>query len=324
MRGSAPARKTVVDAAMRRKGGGTGRKIADLKVFQGLVAHVIGDVASTRYLRGMKKVILSSALALALTPSAINAANGSLEVCADLDAPVGDVAHHCRRAIQSESLSESQEFGAQVNLGEALLALGQPSLAWDAFNAAAALRPDRVEPFIGRADASEKRGMTDQAAADWFAALRLAPGSLDARLGKGAFHMRMNAPAAALKEFDAALQIDPEAFDALFNRGLAYFAMGRMAAADQDFSAVLREYPADAGAYYHRARARSAQNPAAAVADYDQASMHAPEWADPWFESGKALERLGRVDEANQRYRRAFELGHKDPWLLQRITSLGG
>ena len=119
-------------------------------------------------------------------------------------------------------------------------------------------------------------------------------------------------------------EMSPEAFDALFNRGLANFAMGRMAAADQDFSAVLREYPADAGAYYHRARARSAQNPAAAVADYDQASMHAPEWADPWFESGKALERLGRVDEANQRYRRAFELGHKDPWLLQRITSLGG
>ena len=271
---------------------------------------------------------LAACLAAAVTPwigaGPAAAQDGSLAVCADLKAKAGDVAHHCRRALRQGGLSEAQSFGAQVNLGEALISLGQPSQAVDAFNEANALRPDRVEPLIGRASALEDLGRMGEAARDWLAALRLAPNSVDARIGKGAFHLRTNAAAAALKEFDAAVRLDPEAADARFNRGLAYLALGQAAPAEADFSAVLADHPSDAAAYFNRGRARAEAGDGRAIADYDQAINLAPEWPEPWYLSGLFLDGQGRRDEANQRFRRAFELGSKAPWLLERITSLGG
>lgn len=279
----------------------------------------------------MKRNFFAPALAAVIAIAAAGtggspafAQDGSLAVCGDLSARAGDVAHHCRRALQQGGLSEAQTFGAQVNLGEALVSLGQPSQAVDAFNAANALQPSRVEPLIGRANALEDLGRVGEAARDWLAALRLAPQSVDARIGKGAFHLRTNAPDAALREFDAAVRLDPENLDARFNRGLARLALGDTGAAESDFSAVLAEYPTDASAYFNRARARAAAGDGRALLDYDKAIEHAPEWPDPWYFSGRFLDSQGRTDEANRRFRRAFELGSKDPWLLQRITSLGG
>ncbi|MEL7464313.1 MAG: tetratricopeptide repeat protein [Pseudomonadota bacterium] len=267
-------------------------------------------------------VAVVAAAAALKTPAFAN--DGSLAVCADLGASAGDVALHCRRAIASGGLSDGQAFGANVNLGEALISLGQPSLAVDAFNAALALRPNRIEPVIGRADALEEMGRMDDAARDWFAAVRIDPGSMDARMGKGAFHLRAGAPAAALVEFDNAVRIDREDPDAYFNRGLAHLALGRQSEAERDFTEVLREYPTDAGAFFQRARARSGANDQGALADYARAAELAPEWSDPWYLAGRILDGQGRTNEANQRFRRAFELGHKDPWLLNRITALGG
>ncbi|MEO1611977.1 MAG: tetratricopeptide repeat protein, partial [Pseudomonadota bacterium] len=121
-----------------------------------------------------------------------------------------------------------------------------------------------------------------------------------------------------------AVRIDAEDPDAYFNRGLAHLALGRSAAAERDFTAVLSEYPTDAGAFFQRARARTGADDQGALSDYAQAATLAPEWSDPWYLAGRILDRLGRSDEANSRFRRAFELGHKDPWLLDRITALGG
>ena len=272
----------------------------------------------------MRRLASLLILAIAAVPSAGIASDGSLAVCANVNASAGDVALHCRRAIQSGGLSEGQAFGANVNLGAALIALGQPSLAVEAFDAAAALAPNRIEPLIGRADALEDVGRPTEAARDWFAAVKLAPDSLDVRLGKGAFHLRANAPAAALKEFDVAVRLTSDDPDALFNRGLANLALNRAVEAERDFTAVLSQYPSDAGAFYQRARTRAGRDDAGALADYARAAELAPEWSDPWYRAGRILDRLGRADDANLRFRRAFELGHKDPWLLDRITALGG
>lgn len=277
-----------------------------------------------RFHRLFAAIFAAVSLDMTLVAGAASAQDGSLAVCGDLKARAGDVVHHCRRALNQGGLTDAQEFAASVNLGEALVSIGQPSQAVDAFNAAIALRRDRIEPLIGRANALEDMGRPGEAARDWLAALRLAPDSVDARIGKGAFHLRTNAPAAALKEFDAAVRLDPENIDARFNRGLAQLALGAASAAAADFSAVLAEYPTDAAAYFHRARARAAAGDGGALADYDRSIEYAPEWADPWYLSGRLLDARGETDAANRRFRRAFELGSKDPWLLQRITSLGG
>ncbi len=268
---------------------------------------------------------LIPALCAALLPlSPAQSADGSLAVCADLSARASDVVLHCRRAIASGGLNEAQSFGAQVNLGEALLSIGQEGLAIDAFTAAAAIAPDRAEAYIGRANAYEKRDRRDDAQRDWDQAVALAPDSLDVRLGRGAFLLRGGQAEAALVEFDAAVRIDNQDPDALFNRGLALLAANRATEAVGDFTRLLRDYPNDAGAFFHRGRALAGRDDRAALADFDQAIRLSPEWSDPWFQAGLAHDRVGQTEAANQRFRRAFELGQKDPWLLERIRSLGG
>lgn len=260
-----------------------------------------------------------------VTPT-VSAAGPSLNICADLSASAGEAAKACRRALAQEQLSEAQQVGANLNLGDALLTLGQPSLAVDAFNAAAAIDASRPEIYIGAARAHEARRDNRQAALNWAKALSKAPDSLDVRLGRGAFYMRAGNPAQALEEFNAALVISAEEPDpdALYNRGLTLIALDRMADADRDLTRLLRDYPNDAAAYYHRGRARTATNPNGAIADFDKAADLSPEWADPWFASGVIYDRDGQSTEANRRLRRAFELGYSDPWLLNRIQSLGG
>src|SRR5690606_14577808 len=120
--------------------------------------------------------------------------------------------------------------------------------------------------------------------------------------------LRAGRPEAALGEFDAAVQLDDKDVDARFNRGLTLIALGRGEAAASDFSAVIRDEPGDSGAYFQRARAREAADPAGALADFDQAISLSPEWGAPFVASGRLLDRLGRIEEANRRFRRAFEL----------------
>lgn len=277
---------------------------------------------------GMKMKSLSVAgiaLALFLTaPAEAVARDGSLEQCGSLSAPVRDVIHHCRRALSRGGLTKNQEFIANLNLGDALLNTGAPGAARDAFVAAAATGLERVELYVGRAGAEEALGDRMEAARQLDRALALAPQSLDVRLARGAFYLRIGQSEAALEEFDAAVRIDGDDADARFNRGLTLIALDRGAEAAVDFNAVIGDYPNDAGAYFQRGRARAGRDDSGALQDFDRATELSPEWALPYFVSGRLLDRMGREADANRRFRRAFELGYKDPWLLKRIRSLGG
>lgn len=253
-------------------------------------------------------------------------AGPALKQCADLSVSAGVAAAECRTALAQEQMNDAQRVGANLNLGEALITLGQPSLAVDAFNAAEAIDASRPEIYIGRARAHEARRDNRLAAINWAKAQAKAPNSLDVRLGRGAFYLRAGNAPQALIEFDAALVISAEEPDpdALYNRGLTLIALDRMADAERDLTRLLRDYPNDAAAYYNRGRARVSRDTSAAVADFDKASALSPEWPDPWYASGRVFDRGGQTAEANRRLRRAFELGYSDPWLLNRIQSLGG
>jgi tetratricopeptide (TPR) repeat protein len=267
------------------------------------------------------------AFALACVLFAAPAYGGpALRLCADLSVSAGVAAAECLNALAREQMTDTQRVGANLNLGEALLTLGQPSLAVDAFDAAEAINASRPEIFIGRARAHEARRDNRQAAINWAKALSKAPNSLDVRLGRGAFYLRAGNAPQALDEFNAALVISAEEPDpdALYNRGLTLLALDRMADAERDLSRLLQDYPNDAAAYYHRGRARAGGDPNGAIADFDKATGLSPEWADPWFASGRVFDQAGQAAEANRRLRRAFELGYSDPWLLNRIQSLGG
>ena len=248
----------------------------------------------------------------------------SISVCADSGASSGEVAYHCKLTLKSGGLSQRQTVAVYLNLGYAELALGQTGQAVESFTEAARLDPNRVESYIGRAKAYEDRRAYELAERDWERSVSLAGRSVDVRLGRGAYFLRHGKAEQALAEFTAALNIDPEEADARYNRGLALLTLRRPAEADQDFTRLLQDYPNDAGAYFNRARAREGRNDGAALADYVKATELSPEWASPWFFSGKLLDGLGRESDANRQFRRAFELGYQDPWLLQRIQKLGG
>lgn len=276
----------------------------------------------------MKMKLFAPLLALSLVhvvpaPSAL-AANGSLEVCGSMKARAPDVIHHCRLALSGGGLSKEQIFAVNLNLGDALVNTGQHRAGRDAFMAAAETGLERIELYLGLAAAEEGLGDRSAAAASLDGALRLDSRSVGVRLARGAFFLRSGQAEAALAEYDAAVSIDGEDADARYNRGLTLLALDRSADAAADFSAVIRDYPNDAGAHYNRARALEAQDGRAALADYDKAISLSPEWAAPYFASGKMLDAAGDRNEADRRFRRAFELGMQDPWLLKRIRSLGG
>ncbi|MFN3261732.1 MAG: tetratricopeptide repeat protein [Pikeienuella sp.] len=276
----------------------------------------------------MKRALLLLFPLVLAAPAPAAAQDGSLARCGALSAPAAEVAHHCRRALERGGLRAEQAFAAGLNLGDALIALGRAGEAKAAFAAAAETGReaglDRVELHLGIARAEEALGDRRAAATAFDRALALAPRSVDVRLARGAFWLRLGQGEAALEEFDAALRLDGGDADARFNRGLTLLTLGRDGAAEADFSAVIRDYPRDSGAFFHRARAREAARPEAALGDYDEAAALAPEWADPWLASARLLDRVGRREDANARYRRAFELGAKDPALLERIRALGG
>lgn len=265
-------------------------------------------------------LVIVAFLALGFAPASAQ----SISVCADRSASAGEVAYHCKLALRSGGLSRDQTVAVYLNLGYAELALGQTGQAVESFTAAASLDPSRVESYVGRAQAYEDRRAYDQADQDWKRALGLASGSVDVRLGRGAYFLRQGRAELALEEFTAALRIDPDEGDARYNRGLSWLMLDRKAEAERDFTRLLQDYPNDAGAYFNRARAREGQNDNGALQDYAKSSELSPAWSSPWFFSGKLLERMGRQAEANRQYRRAFELGYQDPWLLERIQQLGG
>ncbi|MEX2520865.1 MAG: hypothetical protein WD969_16220, partial [Paracoccaceae bacterium] len=135
----------------------------------------------------MKAVLLSALTALlgsVLVFEPAEAQDGSLARCGALSAPAAEVVLHCRRALSQGGLREQQKFAAGLNLGDALLGLGRSSEALEAFNAAAALGLERVELYIGRANAREALGQRLEAARDLDKALALAPSSADVRMAR--------------------------------------------------------------------------------------------------------------------------------------------
>lgn len=286
----------------------------------------IGAVMEAGYDRRMRKFMFAPifAAALSLSAPAAWAANGSLEVCGSLSARAADVIHHCRRAVSQGGLSKQQLFAVNLNLGDALVSSGRNAEAKDAFAAAAATGLERVELYLGLAAAEEGVGDARAAAANLDRALKLNSRSMGVRLARGAYFLRAGRADAALAEYDAAVRLDREDANALYNRGLALIALGRGADAAADFSSVIRQYPNDSGAYYNRARALEGRDMNAALGDYEKAATLSPEWPAPVFAAGKLLDGAGRTEDANFRFRRAFELGMRDPWLLSRIRSLGG
>jgi tetratricopeptide (TPR) repeat protein len=247
-----------------------------------------------------------------------------LALCSDPATSAGDALKACRRVAEEGRLDGRRRALVWMNAGIAATALGRHQEAVDAHGAAIIADPRLAAAFVNRARAHEKLGEFAEALADFAAAISLKPKLPDAYLGRGALMMGRGAPERALPDFDLAVELAPDLMSARYNRGLAYLRLREHGLAEADFSAVIGRNPREAGAYLNRGRARAGLGKDSALNDFDRAVALAPEWAVAWFLRGQFHDQEGDREAANADFQRAYELGHSDPWLIERMRQISG
>jgi tetratricopeptide (TPR) repeat protein len=247
-----------------------------------------------------------------------------LEVCSNPEASAQDALNACRKVAEHGRLDARRRALVWLNAGIAAHALERYDEAAEAHGAAIEADPRLSEAFENRALAYAKLNRLDEALADYAAAISLRPNRPGAYLGRGTLMLNHGVPERALPDFAMAIELDPGLTTARYNRGLAFLQLGQHELAEADFSAVIGRNPRDAGAYLNRGRARAAQGKAGVRNDFDRAIALNPEWAAAWYLRGRLFDREGAVDEANASFLRAYQLGHSDPWLIERMRQMSG
>ena len=248
----------------------------------------------------------------------------AVEVCGDPDAAPRDIIRFCRMALETGKLDPTAAAQVNANLGVGYFELGSYGDAVDAYTAAIANAPQMAAAYLNRARAYERLRRPDDAAADYSQAVALDPEAADAYLGRGVLMLRHGEPERAVDDFRAAVSADPDAVAPRFNLGVAYLNTGQPAAAAKQFAEVLWRNPEDAAAWMNRGRALAAVGDPDAKPHFDAAIKLDPEWGGAWFARGQFHDARGAREAANADFLRAYELGHPDPWLIQRVREISG
>lgn len=258
------------------------------------------------------------------TGAAANEVENLLALCSNPETPARDALNACRRVAEHGRLDARRRALVWLNAGIAAHSLGLYTDAVDAQTEAINADPRLSGAFENRALAYEKLNRLNEALADYASAISLRPAEPGAYLGRGILMLNHGAPERALPDFGKAIELDPALIAARYNRGLAFLQLEQNERAEVDFSTVIGRNPRDAGAYLNRGRARAIQGKAGARNDLDRAIALKPEWAAAWYMRGRFLDSAGMVDEANADFLRAYQLGHSDTWLIERMRQMSG
>lgn len=267
--------------------------------------------------------LLACAVAFLPVVAGAQSRGGNAAECADPGVPAERAELACSAALKILNQPPGTVTRLLANRGGARLDLGRNLAALSDFDQALGVEPTMFVAKTGRARALIGLGRIEEGLAQFDDALAQNPNDVNALMGRGAAHLSRGEAAAALPDFDRAVALAPQDADARYNRGVARLRLEDKAGASEDFSAVIAAHPGDAAAHLMRARTRIGVRDPLALADLGRAVALDPEWAQAWFERGQQLDRMGRTEEANRDFRRAFELGYQDRWLQERILSLG-
>jgi len=129
----------------------------------------------------------------------------------------------------------------------------------------------------------------------------------------------------ALAEYDAALALDPYNTQALYGRGLIYQGQNQQQQAIEDFTAANGLTPQKVEPLLGRATSYLAMDKAKeAAVDLDEAVQADPNSAPAWSARGQAYERLGDKAKAAASYGRAIALRPKDEAARSGLARTGG
>lgn len=272
-------------------------------------------------------VPLAPLATLAPLPAAAGPFENMVEVCADPSYSPAEALKFCQNALNHSGMDrQPSEVRARVamNAGIAAYELGRWAEAADSQTRAIEADPRLGAAYGHRARAYERMGRPAEALTDYEAAIRLSPNDANALLGRGVMLLNAGQAEAALADFDRAAALEPDWSAPYFNRGVVLSRLGDYARAEADFSAVLAQEPDDAQALINRGKVRMALGLGSARDDFDRALALRPEWGAGWFARGEFHDFAGDREAANADYMRAYQLGHSDPRLIERMRQLGG
>lgn len=159
----------------------------------------------------------------------------------------------------------------------------------------------------GAAAPTELRTASDQTDADRRASVRMELAAL---------HFGRSQYSTALDEIKLALQSKPDLGAAYSLRALVYASMGEDALADESFNRALQINPRDADAIHNRAWFLCQRNKFADADRLFEQALALPQYRDAQrslMAQGVCLARAGKLEEAERKLARAYELDPTNP-----------
>lgn len=164
--------------------------------------------------------------------------------------------------------------------------------------------------FLGNPQEQEQAYLT---------ALKIDPEFLPARNNLAMFYARAGRMEEAEKHYLEALKIAPDFVPARDNLARLYYQMGRLDRAEEEFRRILEKYP-DRGDIHYSLGLLLAEQPhrmAEAASELLDAARLLPGEPRVLYNTALALQKLGKVREAEEYFARAYRLGNPAPDLLQ-------
>jgi|GEM_PF-4268023 len=194
------------------------------------------------------------------------------------------------RAIDSNELRTKDMPKAYNNLGVSYFRLRDLEKAVESYSVAIELNESYSVAYRNRGAAYADLGALDDALSDYDRAIKLNPEDSASFNNRGIIHKKRDEYYKAFSDFGAAIFLNPEFADAYFNRGKTYLEQERYSLAIADLDDAIRLDGQDAAAFKYR---------------------------------GLAYEQTGQADWAVQDYLRAYDLGDREDWVVQKLKALG-
>ena len=128
----------------------------------------------------------------------------------------------------------------------------------------------------------------------------------------------------AITEFSSAIRVQPDSALPYYNRGLSYGNKRQYDRAIADYDTAIRLKPDLADAYYNRGiDYKNKRQYDRAIADFDTAIRLKPDLSDAYIHRGHAYEKQGWIETALGEYRRAYDLGNRNEWMVKKLKQHG-
>ncbi|MGA2603615.1 MAG: tetratricopeptide repeat protein [Verrucomicrobiia bacterium] len=198
---------------------------------------------------------------------------------------------------------------AHVNIGNALLQLGQLAGAREQYQEAAHLRPGFAEAHHNLGVVLSRLGQRQEAREQWEQAVRIDPNYADAHVNLGTTLAQMGDTEGAIRHLTLALQIKPDNVEALDDLGNVMMGLGRVQQAIRYYEQALRLKPDSVQAHNNMGIALTRLGQVEkAITHWKQAVQIDPHYADAHYNLGVALERTGNVGDAIEQYEQTLRI----------------